>query len=87
LNDACSVSEIADALRHLIVDLSNNQLMFDDIDPKQHMMDGGYIDSLSAVILLARVEEIWSVEVDDRCLLGSACTIDGLAVLIDQGGQ
>ena len=77
-----SASDIADALRRLIVDLSNGQLTFDDIDLGQHMLDSGYVDSLSAVVLLARIEEIWAVDVDDTCLVNGATTLNDLAVLI-----
>ena len=46
------------------------------------MLDSGYVDSLSAVVLLARIEEIWAVDVDDTCLVNGATTLNDLAVLI-----
>ena len=82
LSSTRSASDIADALRRFIVDLSNGQLTFDDIDLGEHMLDSGYVDSLSAVVLLARVEEIWAVDVDDTCLVNGATTLNDLAVLI-----
>ncbi len=82
LYSARSASEIADALRHLIVDLSNGQLTFNDIDLGKHMLDSGYVDSLSVVILLVRIEEIWAVDIDDTCLNNGATTLNDLAVLI-----
>ena len=82
LDNSRSASDIANALCHLIVELSNGQLTIDDIDPDQHMLDRGYIDSLSGVILLARIDEIWAVDVDDACLVKGATTLNDLSVLI-----
>ena len=49
---------------------------------EKHMLDSGYVDSLSVVILLVRIEEIWAVDIDDRYLNNGATTLNDLAVLI-----
>ena len=82
LDSTRSASDIADALCHLIVELSNGQLTIDDIDPDQHMLDSGYIDSLSTVMFLARIDEIWTVDIDDASLVNGATTLNDLSVLI-----
>lgn len=82
MNDAPSIPETVATLRRVIADLSNGQLAADDIDPGGHMLDNGYLDSLSAVLLLARMDEMWAVDIEDTCLLNGATTVNDLAALV-----
>lgn len=74
---------VAEVLRRLVVELSSGRLAAADIDAAQPLLDAGYVDSLSAVILLARIEEIWGVQLDDSELLEGAASLAGLARAID----
>ncbi len=76
------VTDIQTWLLHTIVELSEKRLTSDRINPTNHMLDSGYIDSLSAVVVLAEIEERWAVEVDEACLIGEAGTLQGLAAFI-----
>ena len=63
MTDATSLSaeQIVDLLREDLVLISENKLTSDEIDPDGHIFDYGYVDSLSAVIFLARLEERFDV--------------------------
>ena len=84
LNADHTTVTIAHWLRSVIVELSEGRLAIDEIDSRRHMVDCGYIDSLSAVVLLARVEDKWAVDVDDNSLFSTATTVDDLASLISE---
>ena len=76
---------IADALRRYLVELSEGKLTLDGIDPERHLFDRGYVDSLSAVMLLAHIEERWNVQIEDLELVESLSTVNALAARIDEG--
>ena len=73
---------IADALRRYLVELSEERLSYGGIDPERHLFDHGYVDSLSAVMLLAHIEERWGVQIDDLELVESLTTVNALAARI-----
>jgi acyl carrier protein len=73
---------IVTALRRHVVELSEGRLSLERVDARAKMFDHGYVDSMSAVMLLAFVDETWGVEIDDTELLGTAATIEGLAGLV-----
>jgi acyl carrier protein len=75
---------IADALRRYLVELSEQRLSYGDVDPDRHLFDHGYVDSLSAVMLLAHIEERWGVQVEDVELVESLTTVNALAARIHQ---
>jgi len=73
---------IADALRRYLVELSEEKLAYGEIDSDRHLFDHGYVDSLSAVMLLAHIEERWGVQIDDLELVESLTTVNALAARI-----
>jgi len=75
---------IADALRRYLAELSEERLAFGEIDPDRHLFDHGYVDSLSAVMLLAHIEERWGIQIEDVELLESLTTLNALAARIHQ---
>jgi acyl carrier protein len=80
-----SVGEIVEELRSRLVELADGKLSGAAIDSSRHLFDHGYVDSLSAVMLLAFVEERWGVEIEDTELLGECCTLDAIARRIAAG--
>ena len=48
------------------------------------MLEYGYIDSLTAVMLLAHIEETWGIDIDETELLQTAPTLNGIADLVGQ---
>jgi acyl carrier protein len=76
---------IAEALRRYLVELSEERLAYGQIDPDRHLFDHGYVDSLSAVMLLAHIEERWGVQIEDVELIESLTTVNALAARIHQG--
>jgi len=75
---------IADALRRYLVELSEERLSYGGIDPERHLFDHGYVDSLSAVMLLAHIEERWGVQIEDVELIESLTSVNALAARIHQ---
>jgi acyl carrier protein len=80
-----SAGEIVQELRSRLVELAEGKLSADAIDPSRHLFDHGYVDSLSAVMLLAYIEERWGVEIEDTQLLAECSTLDAIARRIVAG--
>jgi acyl carrier protein len=74
-----SPAEIVEELRARLVELAEGKLSHAAIDPARHLFDHGYVDSLSAVMLLAHIEERWGVEIEDTRLLDELSTLDAIA--------
>jgi acyl carrier protein len=72
-------AEIADSLRRYLAQLSDGKLRYDEIDPRGHLFDFGYIDSLSAVTFMAHVEEHYGVRLDDLDLVERFTSLEALA--------
>ena len=75
---------IVDALRRYLVELSEQRLAYGEIDPDRHLFDHGYVDSLSAVMLLAHIEEHWGIQIEDVELVESLTSVNALAARIHQ---
>ncbi len=81
-----SVEQLVDVLREDLVLISEEKLTGDEIDPEGHLFDFGYVDSLSAVVFLARIEERFGAKIEDVELLDSANSIRSIADRIRQAG-
>lgn len=76
---------IVDELRSRIVEYSEGKLREEDVDAGQSILDQGYVDSLSAVMLLAHIEERWGVTIEDTELLEGLNTLDAMAQRVLEG--
>ena len=54
-----------------------------EIDIRAHLLDSGYVDSLSATELLADIERRYGVRIDEMDIVGRLCTIEALASEIE----
>jgi len=79
-----TVDLVLDDLRRHLADLSEGKLSADAIDVSGHLFDYGYIDSLSAVMFLAHIEERWGVQIEDADLVEKYKTLQALAAHIHQ---
>jgi len=68
-----------EALRAMLVEVSEGKLRARDIDPTANLFDFGYVDSLSGVMFLARIEEQWGVQIEDVDLMRRLNTLEALA--------
>jgi acyl carrier protein len=68
--------EIREGLRRKLAELSLGKLSPGDIDPAAHLVDHGYVDSLSAVSFLAWVEERHGVRIDDLEVIEKFWSLD-----------
>lgn len=71
--------EIVAALKQQLAELSDGKLPASAIDGKGHLFDYGYIDSLSAVMFLAHIEEKYGVRIEDMDLVEKYTTLEALA--------
>jgi len=74
-----SHDEMVVFLRRILAEISEGDLQFEEIEPDGHLLDFGYVDSLRAVLLLARIEESFGVEIDDVEFVEELLTVNALA--------
>ena len=77
-----TVESLREELRALLVEVSDGKLQGGDIDPAANIFDFGYVDSLSGVMFLARIEEEWGVQIDDFELVETLNTLDAVTARI-----
>jgi acyl carrier protein len=70
---------VLDTLRATVARISRDHLSPESLDVRAHLLDSGYIDSLSATELLAEIERRYAVRLNEMDIVGKLCTIDALA--------
>jgi acyl carrier protein len=80
---APSSSPPIDWLRANVSRISRDHVQPSDIDIRAHLLDSGYVDSLSATELLAGIERQFGVRIQEMDIVGRLCTIEALAREID----
>ena len=73
------VDEIVAGLKQQLAELSEGKLQAGAIDGKGHLFDYGYVDSLSAVMFFAHIEEQYGVQIEDMDLIEKYTTLDAIA--------
>ena len=76
---------LRDELRDLLVQATEGKFSADEIDPSANFFDYGYVDSLSAVMFLAQIEESYGIRIDDVDLVERYNTLEAIADCIRQG--
>jgi acyl carrier protein len=76
-------SSAVDWLRASVSRISRDHIPSGDIDIRAHLLDSGYVDSLSATELLAGIERQFGVRIQEMDMVGRLCTIEALAHEID----
>lgn len=72
-----------DWLRASVSRISRDHVPPGEIDIRAHLLDSGYVDSLSATELLAGIEHQFGVRIQEMDIVGRLCTIEALAREID----
>ncbi len=49
------------------------------LDVRAHLLDSGYIDSLTATELLAEIERRYRMRIEEMDIVGRLCTLEALA--------
>jgi len=75
-------AELVDALLDQLVKISKGKLKREEVDPSGHIFDYGYVDSLSAVMLIAHVERSYGVQITDVEIVERFNTLDTIAARI-----
>jgi len=78
-SSAVTAEDLVEELRALLVEVSEGKLRATDLDPAANLFDFGYVDSLSGVMFLARIEEQWGVHIEDFDLLERLNTLEAIA--------
>ena len=78
-SSAATAGDLVGELRALLVEVSDGKLQKNDIDPAANLFDFGYVDSLSGVMFLARIEEQWGVHIEDFDLVERLNSIEAVA--------
>jgi acyl carrier protein len=73
------VDEIIAGLKQQLAELSEGKLDAASMESSGHLFDYGYVDSLSAVMFLAHVEEKYGVHIEDLDLVEKYTTLDAIA--------
>jgi acyl carrier protein len=68
-----------DWLCKAIARVSRDHLPLASIDVHAHLLDSGYVDSLSSTELLADIERRFGVRIDEMDIVGRLCNIEALA--------
>jgi acyl carrier protein len=76
---AATAENLVEELRALLVEVSDGKLQPGDIEPAANLFDFGYVDSLSGVMFLARIEEQWGVHIEDFDLVERLNTLEAVA--------
>jgi acyl carrier protein len=78
-------AELVALLRNDLVEISEGKLALDEIDSNGHLFDFGYVDSLSAVVFLARIEGRFGIQIEDLALLETLTSVNAIADRIKRG--
>ena len=74
-----AADDLVEGLRAILAEVSEGKLRAHEIDPSANLFDYGYVDSLSGVMFLARIEETWGVQIEDFDLVKRFNTIRAVA--------
>jgi len=77
-----TAEDLVEGLRAILAEVSEGKLRARDIDPTANLFDYGYVDSLSGVMFLARIEETWGVQIEDFDLVKRLYTIRAVAEFV-----
>ncbi len=77
-----TAEDLVEGLRAILAEVSVGKLRARDIDPRANLFDYGYVDSLSGVMFLARIEEKWGVQIEDFDLVKRLNTIESVAEFV-----
>jgi len=87
-NVASTSSSTLDWLRASVSRISRDHIPPADIDVRAHLLDSGYVDSLSSTELLADIERRFGVRIEEMDIVGRLCNIAALAREIEsRAGQ
>ncbi len=70
---------VLDNLADCVVRIGQGRFDRAAIDPRAHLFDAGYIDSLSSAELLSHIERRYQLRLPEVQLVGRLCTLEALA--------
>ena len=79
IRSAQGSEQLRDELIDVLVRVTEGKFERAEIDPTVNFFDYGYVDSLTAVVFLAEIEDRYGVEIDDVDVVERLNTVDALA--------
>jgi acyl carrier protein len=70
---------VLDLLKATVSRVSRDHIPQDQLDVRAHLLDSGYIDSLTATELLAEIERRYRVRIEEMDIVGRLSTLEALA--------
>lgn len=74
-----AAGDVLGFLKTTVSRVSRDQIPVDQLDVRAHLLDSGYIDSLTATELLAEIERRYGVRLEEMDIVGRLCTLEALA--------
>lgn len=72
-------ADLVAEFRTYLAEISEGKLSEEGIDPAGHLFDFGYVDSLSAVMFTAHLEERYGVRIEEVDLLERFTSLEAVA--------
>jgi len=73
------LEQLCDELIDVLIRATEGKFRREEIDTAANFFDYGYVDSLTAVVFLAEIEERYGVEIDDVDVVERLNSVDALA--------
>lgn len=74
-----AAGSVLELLKATVSRVSRDHIPVDQLDVRAHLLDSGYIDSLTATELLAEIERRYRVRIEEMDIVGRLSTLDALA--------
>jgi len=76
--DAAGTGTVLDMVRGTVSRLSRDHVPPESLDVRAHLLDSGYVDSLSSTELLTEIERRYGVRIEEMDIVGRLCNIEAL---------
>ena len=77
--DATGTGTVLDMVRGTVSRISRDHVPPESLDVRAHLLDSGYVDSLSSTELLTEIERRYGVRIEEMEIVGRLCNIEALA--------
>ena len=76
---AATTGSVMEFLRATVSRISRDHLPPESLDVRAHLLDNGYVDSLSSIELLTGIERRYGVRIEEMDIVGRLCNLEALA--------
>jgi acyl carrier protein len=76
---AAASGSVMEFLRATVSRISRDHLPPESLDVRAHLLDSGYVDSLSSIEMLTGIERRYGVRIEEMDIVGRLCNLEALA--------